>query len=219
MLVGETDYAKDMNLPGIVNNITSNHFFYLKNSFLAGYSRAGRFLVCTEEDSITISDFYPSLDEPEQYKKVEHRYYLFLGCMAVKPDGNMFVHATRTGCIFEIWKYRGKNLSPYVIKGFFRPNYLSSDRDKDYPNVLPNEKDAYGISVLSCTNKYIYAEYNNIPGFSSNKIAVFDWEGEPQKLYSVNKEIYTFYVDDDTTAYGLAMNDNNDIELITIPLK
>lgn len=219
VMSGDMDYAKDIYLPDIVNNVASHQFLYLKKSFLVGYSRSARFLISTERDSITCSNFYPSLSEPEPYKKVERQYYWSLGCMAAKPDGDMFVHATRNGCILEIWKNNGNSISPYIIKGFFKPNYQSEARDMNFPRVLPNMDDPYGISVLSCTNQFIYAKYNNLPSKSSNKIAVFDWKGNPKKIYIANRDINTFYVDNDKVAYGLANNDNDNIELITIQLK
>lgn len=219
VLNGDNDYAKELKLPEIMNNIVSQHFFYLKNSFLGCYSNSGRFLVCSENDSITCNDFYPTLDEPKQYKKVEHQYFFYLGCMSVKPDGDMFVHATRNGCIMEIWKNEGTIISPYIVKGFYKPNYISSNRDLNYPQVLPNMDDPHGISLLSCTNKYIYALFNNVPTVSSNKIAVFDWKGNPKIIYETNRIFYSFDADNDNSIYALARNEKGNIELIVVPLK
>ena len=219
VLSGDNDYAKDIELPGIVNNVSSSQFLYLKGAFLAGYSRSGRFLVCSEKDSVTCSDFYPSLDEPEQYKKVEKSYFFYLGCMSAKPDGKMFVHATRSGCVMEIWKNNGTSISPYVIKGFFKPDYVSLNRDMNYPTIRPNADAPYGISSLSCSNQYIYATYNESPTKWTNKIAVFDWKGNPQRVYVVNDRIMSFDVDNDNAIYALTIKDGENIELITIPLK
>lgn len=216
VLSGNPDYAKEIHLPDIVTNVSSTRFFYLKNSFLVGYPYCGRFLVCSETDSITSNDFYPTLDEPEQYKQVEHRYFFRLGCMSVKPDGDMFVHATRGGCILEVWKYDGKTLSPYIIKGFFKPNYLSTNRDMNYPTVRINTDDPYGISALSCSNQYIYAIYDNNPGGWSKKIAVFDWKGNPQKIYVTNHNLMTIDVDNDNAIYALAIDEDGNIELVSI---
>lgn len=219
VLAGEIDYAKEIKLPKIVTNVSSFKFFYLNNSFLATESYSGRFLICSESDSITSSDYYPLLDEPKKYKKVEHSYYLYTGCMSVKPSGDMFVHATRGGCIMEIWNYDGSSISPLIVKRFFKPNYLSFDRDANYPRVQRNDNDPYGISLLSCTNSYIYARYNNVPSKFTDKIAVFDWEGNPQRIYVVNEKIYSFTIDDDKKAYVLVENKNdNNIELITFSL-
>lgn len=216
VLSGNPDYAKEIHLPDIVTNVSSTRFFYLKNSFLVGYPYCGRFLVCSETDSITSNDFYPTLDEPEPYKIVEHRYFFQWGCMSVKPDGDMFVHATRGGCIMEIWKYDGNTISPYIIKGFFKPNYLSYNRDMNYPSVRINSDDPYGISALACSNQYIYAIYDNIPNSWSNKIAIFDWNGCPQKLYVTNHKFMSIDVDDNNDIYALAIDDDGNIELVSI---
>ena len=72
---GDNDYVNEINLPDIVSNISSKKFFFLNKSFLAAHSYSGRFLVCSETDSVTCSDIYSELDEPEQYKKVEHQYF------------------------------------------------------------------------------------------------------------------------------------------------
>ena len=215
VLLGDNDYAHDIMLPKIVNKTVSNQFIYLKNSFLVGHTSSGRFLVCSESDSITCNDFYPSLDEPQEFKNVERQYFFYMGCMAARPDGNLFVYATRSGCIMEIWKNHEKTISPYIIKGLFKPEYNSRYREMPAPLVTIKEDAPHGISMLTCSNQHIYAIYNDLPGYISNKIAVFDWNGKPQKIYIVNKDLGGFDVDEDNNIYALALSDDN-IELVTI---
>ncbi len=220
VLVGDYTYMNEIELPMIIDNVSTNRLFYNNDLFLAGYSRSGRFLICTGNDSISCSDFYPSLDEPEQYKKVERQYYFYLGCMSVKPDGKMFVHATRSGCIMEIWRNEGLSISPYIIKGLFKPNYNSFYRDMNYPRVTPSENAPYGISSLSCSDKFIYAVFDNNPCQIASKIAVFDWKGNPKKLYNVNKSFISIDVDDDNAVFALVQNNKEgNYELVTIPLQ
>ena len=218
VIAGKIDYSKEISLPCLVNNISSHHFKYLRNSFLVGYTLYDRFLVCSETDSITSSNFFPKLHEPEGYLQVEHQYYFYLGCMAVKPDGNMFVHATRGGCVFEIWNNDGTTISPKIIKGFFKPNYNSSYREYKYPMVMANEDDHFGIGALYCTNDYIYANYYNNSSEMPNQIAVFDWKGLPQKMYVTDRSIISFAVEEQKV-YALALNDETkNIELISFSL-
>jgi hypothetical protein len=47
---------------------------------------------------------------------------------------------------------------------------------------------------------------------------VFDWEGEPQKVYIAKDDIMAFDVDNDNAIYALVKKSNESIELITIPL-
>lgn len=219
VLAGEMDYVNEIHLPGFGNNIYSFYFLYLKDSFLAGYTGTDRFLVCSETDTIASSDYYPELAEKKRYKAIEQQYYFNAGSMAAKPDGDMFVHATTCGCIMEIWKNEGSTIHPCAVKRFFKPNYLTIDRDQDAPQVQINDNDPMGISSMSCTNQYIYAKYNNTPGYNTNKIAVFDWDGNPCVMYITNNNIATFDVDEDDTVYALAFeNEDSPLKLIAIQL-
>ena len=87
-----------------------------------------------------------------------------------------------------------------------------------FSRVSENVDDPYGIFQLSCSNRYIYAIYDSEPNRRSSKIAVFDWKGNPQRLYIGNKDLLAIDVDNDNTVYALAINDDDNIELISIPL-
>lgn len=217
IIAGEKDFVKEIHLPSIMNNVYSQYFLRLDNAFLGGYTEH-RFVLCSDKDSITCSDLYPELDEPQKYKHVERMYYEYLSCMAAKPDGRMFVNATRSGCILEIWKYDTKNIKLCIAKGLFKPNYNSFDRDLNYPRVTANNDAPYGISFIQCTNKTIYALYNNIPSRGTNTIATFDWKGIPQQLYKLSNNIISFDIDsNEKTAYAL-INNNGEFELVTFSL-
>ena len=220
VLAGNVDYVKEIVLPSAMSNVVSSKFFYLKDdTFLGGYTYSDRFLICSEKDSIAASNFYPDLGvETEDYKKIEEAYYLFTGAMSVKPDGSMFAHATGRGCVLEIWENNGTNITPSVIKGFFKPNYITRDRESRFPTVLPNSEDPLGIYALSCTDKHIYAIYDNMATSTRGKIAVFDWKGDPEKIYQTSARIEAFDIDNDKTAYILNQKDDDSIELVSVAL-
>lgn len=220
IITGVNENAKEIKLPSCVANVSSLRFLYMKDSFLAGYTYNDRFLACGENDSITSSNIYPELDEPTKYKNVEESYFLFAGCMAAKPDGCKFVHSTTSGCLMEIWDFDGKNLKQETVKRFIKPDYDVRYRDMPYPQVMPKSNAPKGIISMACSNQYIYANYDNVTNKESkHKIAVFDWKGNPKKIYSIGRQIYTFDVVDNSQIYALAANDADEIELVRISLK
>jgi len=220
VMAGNADYVKELILPSAMSNVVSSKFFYLKdNTFLGSYTYSDRFLICSEKDSMAASNYYPSLGvETEDYTKIEEAYYLFTGAMSVKPDGNMFVHATGRGCVLEIWENNGTNVTPHVIKGFFKPNYNTRDKESRFPTVMPNSEDPLGVYALSCTDKHIYAVYDNMATSSRDKIAVFDWKGNPEQIYLTSAHIEAFDVDNDKTAYVLNQKEDGSIELAYVAL-
>ena len=215
-------YAEDIYFPYLLDNILSYNFLYLNNEeFLVGYSRLNRFVKTSLEDTIATTNIYPELDEPRDYKKVEEAYFFYLGCMAAKPDGKKIVHATRGGCILEILDCSGNKIQPLQTKRFFKPVYDSSHRNANYPYVSKSDDAVNGIVSISCTNKYIYANYSDNKGENAfNQIAVFDWDGNPVKMLSFeDRVISAVFEEDNHTGYALVWDSDDDVNLITFKIE
>lgn len=140
---------------------------------------------------------YPRLNEPEEFIRVEHAYFSYLGRLATKPDGKKFVHATQGGCILEIFDC-SDSIRHLKTKRFFEPVYIPPKRkDTMYPFVREDPNSIQGIISISCTDKYIYTIYSDSPGENEyNQIAVFDWNGDAVRLFSFESGIISFVIED-----------------------
>lgn len=210
-------YAKDVYFPHQFDDINSHQFLFLKNDeFLVGYSRLNRFVKTSLTDTITTTNTYPKLEEPQNFEKVEHAYFSYLGSMKVKPDGKKFVHATRSGCIMEIFDCSENSIKPLKTKRFFKPVYESKYRNMNFPYVGKSANAVNGIENISCTNEYIYANYNENTGENTfNQIAVFDWDGNPIKLLSFKDKVISVVLEENNhIGYALVWDSEDDVNLI-----
>lgn len=213
--------SHDDTFPPEIKNASGALVFSLgENNFLTAYNRSidtsYRFIKTNLYDTISTYNQYPKLNEPEEFIRVEYSYFSYFGKMAVKPDGKKFVHATRSGCILEIFDC-SEDIKPLQIKRFFEPSYKPPKRkDTRYPFVQKGENSINGISNLYCTDKYIYATYSDSRGENDyNQIAVFDWNGNPVKLLVFNDSIISYVVENnDEKGYALVLNSNEDFCLI-----
>jgi len=216
-VLNNNSYSKDLILPHQISDINSSHILYLNNNeFLIGYSRLNRFVKTSTNDTIASINIYPILSEPDGFEKVEKSYFSYLGSMAAKPDGGKFVHATRSGCIMEIFDCSDRKIHILNTKGFFKPIYESKYRNENFPYVAKSSDAVNGIENISCTDKYIYANYNgNIGDNAFNQIAVFDWYGNPIKLLSFkDKVISTVFEENNRVGYALVWDCEDDVNLV-----
>ena len=76
-------------------------------------------------------------------------------------------------------------------------------------------------SELFCTNDYIYAKYEgmlyvdgNIDVSKHRQLALFDWQGNPVRLYVLDWQVETFVVDSlRNRCYLVGIDENEEILL------
>lgn len=225
-VLNEKSYGADLSFPSTVQNFVSQHLVYLNDQkFIVGYSSKGmvdnkyernnRLMKTGLSDTIASIGIYPKLDEPEEYKNVEQFYFFYLGTMVAKPDGRRFAHATRSGCVMEIFDCEKDKIVPVGEFRFFKPNYKSKNRESRAPFVSQGEQAVNGIMSMFATDKYIYAAYDEGTGeLNRTQFAVFDWEGNPIKKLQFEHKIICFYIDqNDRNGYVLVQEADDEITL------
>lgn len=213
--------SNDDVFPPQIQNASGERVFSLReNEFLTAYNgsidASYRFIKTSFEDTISTYNQYPRLSEPEEFIRVEYSYFSYFGTIAVKPNGKKFVHATRSGCILEIFDC-SEEIKPLKTKRFFEPSYKPPKRkDTRFPLVQKGDNSINGITNIFCTDKYIYATYSDSRGENNyNQIAVFDWNGDPVKLLLFSDSIISFVVENnDEKGYALVRDSNEDFCLI-----
>lgn len=135
-------------------------------------------------DSITIGDSSQEL--------VSH---ILQGLCVANKNLKRFLWTSMYGDVFEIYDYKdiSKIQTVVNVKGILPIITVSNNQ----PVFSIDSK--LGIVSLTATNKYIYMLYNEhlIKDFANqkedillcNKILVYDWNGIPQKILNIDKEI------------------------------
>ena len=119
--------------------------------------------------------------------------------LALKPDMTKFVITIPTGCIVEIFDIEASgSIEKTIEKRFFLP-ILGQDSPSQIPSSVEGES-IQGIYELFATDEFIYAKYSGKLYYGNDKyltntIAVFDWLGNPIRLYVLDWNIYHFFVD------------------------
>ncbi|RNC63796.1 6-bladed beta-propeller [Proteiniphilum sp. X52] len=217
--------TKDYMLPPEIRNVRSEMFFSLgNNEFLSAYNNSYdtsyRFIKTNIDDTISTYNQYPKLNEPEEFVRVEHAYFANLGRFATKTDGKKFAHATQGGCILEIFDCSDR-ITLLQTKRFFEPVYIPPKRkDTMYPFVQVDPNSIHGITSIACTDKYIYTIYSDRRGENEyHQIAAFDWYGDPVKLFSFERGIISFVIEDnDKKGYALMRDPDHDVSLVSFDL-
>lgn len=206
-------YEETQLYPEIKNNIA---FFSLtNNSFITAYSASDgnfyRFVKGNLNDTITTYNQFVKLTEPEEYENVEKSYFEYMSAHAVSPDGTKLASSTRSGFILETFDISGNGIRPMGTKRFYKPEYLASNRDSNYPYIKKGETAIEGSMSLKATNKYIYNQLNETSDPKiRNIIAVFDWKGNPVKKYILDCNILSVVIDEKTNkAYILSFDDED----------
>ncbi|MGN0201776.1 MAG: hypothetical protein ACI399_02585 [Candidatus Cryptobacteroides sp.] len=146
-------------------------------------------------------------DEPA----IEDREIAFFASLqrsiAYSPDWTRMVVSGVPGFILEIFSLEG-GIRRTVIKRFLPPAVTLANG-----TYTQNDEYVFGGGNLCTTGEYIYSSYDGehtAKEFRASgrkcllydKIAVFDWEGNPEVLYKSDYRIMSLSVENDTTVYA-----------------
>ena len=123
------------------------------------------------------------------------------------PDGTRMVVSGVPGFILEIFNLEG-GIQRKTIKRFLPPAVTLENG-----SYTQNDEYVFGGGNLCTTEKYIYSAYDGertakefrASGMNCllyDKIAVFDWDGNPKYLYTSDYRIMSLSVENDTTVYA-----------------
>ena len=132
-------------------------------------------------------------------------------CRAYLAYGNSkFISAYHFAPFFEIFN-EGNNKWKSIMAIDTNPLIYNDVMVGGNSNFEITEETKIGFIDICTTNNYIYLLYSgenfkNNQIDSANKVLVFDFEGNPKMLYTLDRNISSFEVYNDQFIYGLNLN-------------
>lgn len=130
-----------------------------------------------------------------------------MACRAVSPDGKHLAISANVGAVLEIFSI--DNEVKHVKTSYYvEPQFEEKGRD-----VLTNEKSIAGFGYLYGGNEHLFAIYDGKTSFKDKSkvrfrdIAIFDWNGKPQKLIKTDWSIDAIVTDDDGETFYAVVSD------------
>ena len=177
----------------------------------SGIYQEGKF--CLMTDSGTTKKFlgvYPSRDKEEEDVPNPIKSQAYMGKIAVSPLKDRFVSFGYQADMLSFYKYeKGEILLVKEIQNSF-PDYDYGKDIKEYMGV----KRSNPINYLNAcaTENFVYLLYSGksyekdkLKAFMSNKIYVYNWNGEKVKTLSLDVEVNEMVVsENDRTMYAIA---------------
>lgn len=183
------DYTTELTLPFVINSV---FILYLKdNTYLFAYNFNDRYAILNEgKDTISTYANYPTTSKQDlDVESARNNYFALNSFISLKPDKSKFVNVTRNGLILEIFNIRNNRIQPQTIKYFYEPKYNIENGD-----IGDCVKGAGG---LACTDDFIYIIFRDTKNSLTNKIAVFDWQGNAIKQYILDYPIVNLSIDEE----------------------
>lgn len=221
-----TDKILSYNLSEIIrNNLTPEVVFLNKNErvdldilrlndscFLttSNFAFENKYSLLSNNGSVIQTKFkFDDSNIPFKYKKIAYQNYL-----AKHPNEQKFVMACINTPFFEIGTVKNNNIAIQKQYRYEKLNYKTNDYSNGFRGIEIDKDNVYGFLKLKVTSKYIYLLYSGKTEeeydetlFLSSKILVYDWDGIPQKLLSLDQEVFSFAVDsEDKFIYATFFN-------------
>ena len=158
----------------------------------------------------------PNVRFAENYLSIDQISTDFL--YSISPDKQRLVCQMTYGMILEFISIKKDRIIADTVRGFIKPIF-ELDRHKC---VNPTEgKTIYGLRDLYATNQYIYAIYiGNTVYKNSNRIAVFDWKGNPLHLFTTDYKLERLCVDEtNRKIYATGITPQYENVLLEFPLR
>jgi hypothetical protein len=123
---------------------------------------------------------------------------VFQGDIVVHPAGQKFVSTTRASANIEIYSLNKDK--PELLKAyhFWPPEFYT---DNDVPGTFSanfTRENRYGFLSTSVNEQFIYMLFSGKQGksvYESSKVLVFDWQGNPHKMYILDREVNQIAID------------------------
>lgn len=125
-------------------------------------------------------------------------------CNAVSPDGKKAVYGSSFGGIMQLLDISGEKIVPIRTMRYFPQRF----KEKEGRIVFERPK-TLGFIGMGADENYIYASFVGRPGenvfIAATNIGVWDWNGNPVKLYTTDKSVLKI----------VPSNDGNELYVIT----
>lgn len=186
--------------PGVVKQINTTEF--TPKPFIAHYIDPKRILIevfrpkelnreyVLVKDGEAVSTYVGVPEEKTDTKMAP--YFNLSIAVAVSPDGQHIAAGYLYSGIIELFA-----VEDTVLREVYSHAFHPIDVPADPIEAARNNQLIRAFSAATATDKYVFFVYSgeNTPE-SENKIAIFDWEGNPVKLIKTDCQILSFAVDD-----------------------
>ena len=145
-----------------------------------------------------------------------HKFLSNQGVLRKRPNGNQFVYSLNFSANIDFMEVQNNKIQLIKSIRLQKPDYRPIT-DDNLNRVLPSNDNIIGYIGLCATEKYVYALYtdkklfadNKWNDYSSNKILVFDWNGNPIKIIELKKNVYYICVNEESgKIYAAIINSN-----------
>jgi len=218
-----------------VNYSSFNEKYPIKNAFrmngsvlLVGFTKNMRYAVVRDDSITDVYKDYPLIIDVEQRDELIPAIISYSPCFGVAPDGESWVQGTYIGGVLESFKISNGMISA-ESKSFIYPPYYEANVSKAGVDVSWGNETTIGFEDIVITSDYIYTLLNgikgenlkNIPPISpfTDKITVFDKQGNVAKIIKTDCMIMTFDIDEkENKCYAVVYNGAEGFDLREISI-
>lgn len=163
--------------------------------------------ICIFDESGELVSSYD--DSPYAEFSPAGRNYLELAASfkSVSPDGKHLALSTCVGAVLEIFSIEGE------VKHVKTSYYVEPKFEEKGRSVQTSVKSIAGFGYLYGGNEHLFAVYDGKTSFKDKSkvwfrdIAIFDWNGKPQKLIKTGWSIDAIVTDDDGETFYAVVSD------------
>lgn len=206
------------NFPVYAYNITplENGYIAQGGGKVSSKGKRPRLSLIKNDSIIDILYNTPNVHFPENYLSIDKISTDFL--YSISSDKQKLVCQMTYGMILEFFSIKKDRIIVDTVRGFIKPIF-ELDRHKCVNPI--DGKTIYGLRDLYATNKYIYAIYiGNTVYKNSNRIAVFDWNGNPLHLFTTDYKLERLCVDEaNKKIYATGVSPQYENVLLQFPLQ
>ena len=175
-----------------------------------------RFVTVDEKDCKTYTEYPNITDEGAEKDASVFRY---ASKMAINSDCSRIAFGTYIGGVLDILQLNDSlAISPVKTVGIYKPIYV---KVKNSPDAITWGDDTpIGFEAMDASDKHLYTLLNGTLGRNlkaenaiedppfTEKISVFDWNGNAEKQIFTGKKLMAVATRGDSVCYAVAYNDN-----------
>lgn len=217
-----TDYCRKTNCSSFVRNSIKNVRKFADGYLAEGFTEEMRFIVVDKNTQTAYTDYPPML--PEDKKEDIARVLTYASNVLVSPNSPRWVQTSYIGAVFEIFEYDGREIKCVGTNPIYEPVYTGGKGDVSW-----NEETTIGFDDVVVTDGYIYTLLNGAKGSQlksdppvnpfTNKITVFDWDGNVRQIINTDCMLKAIDVDEkENVCYAISFDLDHGYDLRKIPL-
>ena len=172
------------------------------NNYMAAKGLRGESWIRYYKNGYEIDSYgFPDFTETRDLTTAEKIDVFRSGNQQFKPNGTKLAVTISNGCVLAIFDCNGKALKERVMWNYFPPVFVKTSGD--YTPTAVSMKCKTGFVGLECTDDFVYVLYagkivgNDIAtAWRGSHVFVYDWDGNPVVHYKLEKELFSFGIDE-----------------------